>query len=1014
MRNLGYSTHQAYEQPAARSALSGKTLLLALFLPIIGHAQTAREVSGKVTDATGTGLPGVTVLVTGTSVGASTGADGDFRLQVPATATSLTVSFVGYAKQTVDITGRNTVTVALKDDAQALGDVVVVGYGTARKEDLTGAISTLGTKDFNKGTFTSPDQLLQGRTSGVQITQNSGQPGGASTIRIRGNSAVTGTGQPLYVVDGVPLDGRSARPGLNTSLGDSPDSNPLNFLNPADIESLTVLKDASATAIYGSRAAYGVVLITTKRGKVGEPKFDFGVSGGFSNILRRIKVLNADQFRQALTYYGAPSTNDLGQNNDPLGAILQTGPLQNYSGAVSGGSESARYRLSLGYLDQKGIVKKTGFQKYTANFVTNAKFLESKRLGVDINITASQSREQLAPITNNGDYRGSLIGQALQWNPTDRLYNDDGTPFVRQGQVINPVAQQQYYNDNARVTTALASISPYYKFTDWLEYRALFATNYSTGIRRTSIDQRLNIQDYQNLGYAAVSTTELQTQQMTHTLNFNKKVTSDLNVNALLGYEYTKFNYSGTGLSGRGPANADGTPIGFGTYGLDYTNYLQYSNPSGRLISSFVDPITELQSFFGRAILNYKDRYLLTATLRADGSTKFGDNNKYGYFPSLSAAWDISQEDFLKSKFESLNQLKLRLGYGRTGNQEFPAGSARSQFVFQSNNGGINQTTNANPNLKWQSDEQYNAGIDVAMFNNRVTLTADYFYKRTTDLLYPNIPGFPAAPGGSSVIWQNLDGIIVNKGVELLLGVTAVDNERFGVSFNANATFVHNNVTGLPAALVIQTGTLSGQGLSGVLSETIQNGQPLNGFYLPTYNGINPATGLYNDFTPASYVGNPNPTAIAGLSATFRFAKLSLITNFNGVFGNKIYNNTFNSVLNVSQIRAGKNISLAEYQSGVKESLANAVTPSTRFLESGNFVKLANVTLSYALGDLGKVFKGASVYAIGQNLFVITKYRGFDPEVNTNKSSGVVPSAGIDYTGYPSARTFTFGLNFSL
>jgi len=244
----------------------------------------------------------------------------------------------------------------------------------------------------------------------VQVTQNNGQPGGASTIRIRGNSAVTGTGQPLYVVDGVPLDGRSARPVLSTVLGDSPDSNPLNFLNPADIESINVLKDASSTAIYGSRAAYGVVLITTKRGKVGEPKLDFSASGGFSHILRRIDVLNADQYRQALTYYGAPATNDWGQNNDPLGAILQIGPLQNYNAAVSGGSESARYRLSMGYLDQKGIIRKTGFQKYSANFVTNAKFLESKRLGVDVNITVSQSREQLAPITNNGDFRGSLIG----------------------------------------------------------------------------------------------------------------------------------------------------------------------------------------------------------------------------------------------------------------------------------------------------------------------------------------------------------------------------------------------------------------------------------------------------------------------------------------------------------------------------------------------------------------------------------------------------------------------------
>ena len=1014
MRNTSYSAPQVYAQPAARSALSGKLLLMTLFLPLAGYAQTAREVTGKVTDGTGTGLPGVTVLVTGTTLGTSTGADGGFSLQVPAAATSLTMSFIGYAKQTVPIAGRNTVTVKLQDDSQALSDVVVVGYGTVKKSDLTGAVSALGPKDFNKGTFTSPDQLLQGRASGVQITQNSGEPGGASTIKIRGNSAVTGTGQPLYVVDGVPLDGRSSQPGLNTAFGDSPASNPLNFLNPNDIESIDVLKDASATAIYGSRAAYGVVIITTKKGKVGEARLDVGLSGGFSHILRRIDVLNADQYRQALTYYGAPAANDKGLSNDALGAITRTAPVQNYNAAVSGGTENGRYRLSVGYLDQQGIVKKTGFKKYNVNFSSNLKFLESKKLGLDINVIATQTRSQLAPITNNGDFRGSLIGQALQWNPTDSLYSANGQPVSRLGSTtINPVAQQDYYNDNARVTTMLASFSPYYKLTEWLTYRALVAATYNTGLRRTSIDQRLNITDYQQFGYAAVGTNELLTQQMTHTLSADKKLTSDLNLNAVIGYEYQKFENSGTTLSGRGPVNpTTGAPIGFGTYGLDYTNYLQFANPSGRNISSFVDPVSKLQSYFGRAILNYKQRYLLTATLRADGSTKFGDNHKYGYFPSASAAWDISQESFFKA--EAVNLLKARISYGRTGNQEFPAGSARSQFAFQSGNGGINQTTNYNPDLKWQSDEQYDAGLDMGFFNNRVTVTADYFYKRTTDLLYPNIPGYPAAPGGSSVIWQNLPGIITNKGLELLVGVTAVDNTDFGLNFNANATFVKNNVTGLNSALIIQTGTLNGQGLSGVLAETIQNGQPINGFRLPVYNGINPTSGLYNEFGPAQYAGNPNPTTLVGLSTSVRYKKLSLTANMNGVFGNKIYNNTFNSVLNVSQIRGGRNIALAEFQSGVKESLSNAVTPSTRYLESGNYAKLRNVTLSYAVGDVAGVFKGASVYVIGQNLALITNYRGFDPEVNTNKSNGVVPSAGIDYTGYPSARTFTFGVNFSL
>ena len=1015
MKNNLYKRYNPYEQPTAPAGRGPTTLLKLLLLgvlfmlcPLLSQAQANRAISGKVTDETGTGLPGVTVLVPGTSIGTSTGADGGFQLDVPATATKLSLSFVGYTTQTVDITGKSSVSVSLKSDAQALSDVVVVGYGTVRKQDLTGAVSTLTPKDFNKGTFTSPDQLIQGRASGVQVTQNSGQPGGAATIRIRGNSAVTGTGQPLYVVDGVPLDGRSARPGLNTAYGDSPDSNPLNFLNPNDIESIDVLKDASATAIYGSRAAYGVVIITTKRGKVGDAKLDIGVAGGFSTIMRKVKVLDASEFRQALAYYGASATNDRGQSNDPLGAILQTGPLQNYNASINGGNENARYRLSLGYLDQKGIVKKTEFQKYSANFVTNMKFLESKRLGTDISITASQFREQLAPITNNGDFRGSLIGQALQWNPTDSLYAANGQPISRIGtSTINPVAQQQYYDDNSRVTSALASISPYYKFTDWLEYRALLAVNYNTGIRRTSIDQRLNINDYQGRGYAGISNNELQTQQMTHTLNFNRKIGTDFNVTALLGYEYTKFANSGTNINALGPAAG-----GFGTYGLDYTNYIQISNTSARTISSFVDPVSELQSYFGRATINFRERYLLTATLRADGSTKFGDNNKYGYFPSLSAAWDISQEDFLK--VEAISQLKVRAGYGRTGNQEFPAGSARDQYVFISNgNGAFRRVNTPNADLKWQSDEQYNAGLDVALFKNRVTLTADYFYKRTTDLLYPQAPTQPAAPG-SVVKWNNLDGIIVNKGVELLAGVTVLDNPRFGLNFNANATFIRNNVSGLTAPIF--TGALSGQGLTGVQVERIQSGYPINGFFTQQFLGIDPATGqaAYADLGAPRYLGNPNPTTLAGLSTAIRFAKLSLTANFNGVFGNKIYNNTLNSVLNVSQIQGGKNIALSNFQDPIKEALSNRLAPSSRFLESGNYVKLSNLTLSYALGDLGSAFKGASIYAIGQNLFVITNYTGFDPEINTNKAVNGVPSAGIDYTGYPTARTFTFGINFSL
>ena len=1021
------SDEQAAAMPAGRLRPTWLTLLaiviLTIFVPLLSQAQANRAISGKVTDTKSTGLPGVTVLVPGTSIGTSTGADGSFQLQVPESATALLFSFIGYATQQVDITGKSTVQVGLMDDAQALNEVVVTGYGTTRKQDLTGAVTQITAKDFNRGTFTSPDQLLQGRVSGVQVSNNSGQPGGPATIRIRGNSAVTGTGQPLYVVDGVTLDGRTARPGLvaSTDVGTGADSNPLNFLNPDDIESMTILKDASATAIYGSRAAYGVVLITTKKGKTGAPILTVGAATGFSTLLRRPAFLNASQYRQALAYYNQPNSGansfDKGGDVDALDAILRTGQLQNYNLSMSGGGETGRYRISLGYLDQDGIVRKTGFKKYSANLSTNFQFLESKKLGVDINIATSQFREELASITTDAGFRGSLIGQALQWNPTRPLRKPDGSLDIEEGSVVNPLAAQEYYNDKSRVNTVLASFSPSYKFTDWLQYRLLLSVNYNSGERRSFIDQRLiTYPGLKDQGFVAISNNELTTQQLVHTLNFNKALTTDLNLNAVLGYEYTRFANLGSGVSAYG--NPDPTVGGFGTFGLDYTNYIQASASGNRLVTSFIDPSSELQSYFGRAILNFKERYVLTGTLRRDESTKFGPNNKVGYFPSFAAAWDLSREAFFPA--DKLTQLKLRAGYGLTGNQEFPAGSAQGRFAF--NNNGSQAPLNAkNDDLKWQSDRQFNVGIDIGAFNNRLTFTADYFHKTTTDLLFPTVPGQPAPPV-QTIQWRNLDGKIVNKGVEMALNATLVSNEKVEVGFNANATFIRNLVSDLVGAPIV-TGAINGQGLSGAVSQRIQNGQPINAFYLEQYTGINEKGGSNyvtvdgTDRTPRvlAFVGSPNPRTLLGLGANARYGKLSLVANMTGAFGQYIYNNTLNAFGNVGQIGGQKNIALSTFENPVKESVGNAGSASTRYLEKGDYLKLSNLTLSYGFGDVGSFVKGARIYATGQNLFVITKYDGFDPEVNTVKREGnQVPSAGIDYVPYPSARTFTFGVNFNL
>ncbi|MGE5108908.1 MAG: TonB-dependent receptor plug domain-containing protein, partial [Sphingobacteriales bacterium] len=363
-----------------KQLLSSIALVCLLLWTQVVYAQN-KTISGKVTDSKdGAAISGATIQPKGTRKGVTTGADGSFKISVDANVTKLVISSVGYASEEVDITGKTEIAVSLVVTNTSLNEVVVVGYGTAKKKDLTGAVSSVQAKDFNKGIFAAPDQLIQGKVSGVQIISNSGQPGGPSTVKIRGNSAVTGSGQPLYVVDGVPLDGRSARPGIgDIGLGGSnPGSNPLNFLNPSDIASIDVLKDASATAIYGSRAAYGVVIITTKRGQSGQAKLDFSTSVGYSQIMKKIKVLNASEFRQALTYYGLTNANDKGSSVDALDAILRNGLLQNYNLAISGGNESSKYRISLGALNQEGIVRKSGIKKYTANIALNFKFLERK------------------------------------------------------------------------------------------------------------------------------------------------------------------------------------------------------------------------------------------------------------------------------------------------------------------------------------------------------------------------------------------------------------------------------------------------------------------------------------------------------------------------------------------------------------------------------------------------------------------------------------------------------------
>lgn len=973
-------------------------LLVVPAILIAGYAYSQdKTISGKVTDSKdGSPVIGASVVAKGTTGGTSTNAEGNFSLSVPSSVTTLVITSVGFDAMEVDIAGKTSITASLTAQLGGLNEVVVIGYGTARKKDLTGSTASVAAKDFNKGTYTSPDQLIQGKAAGVLVINNTGQPGGSVTIRIRGSSSIRSGNQPLFVVDGIPLPGGSARPGGQGDNG----VNPLNFMNPSDIASIEILKDASATAIYGSRGGNGVILITTKRGKSGVPQVDASASVGISNVMKKLEVLSADEYRKALQDYGL-ATGDFGSSVDAFDEITRTALTQNYNAAVGGGNENGRYRLSVGYLKQDGIVKSTDLEKITANLATNFKFLESKKLGLDINLLVTQTQEHV--IFNNATvgFTGNVIAQALQWNPTQPLFKPGtDSAFVLVGSTtVNPVAQLRYFSDRQILNTVIASISPSYKITNDLEYKLIYSVNKQVGVLREQINRLLNNQGVENRGAAGIANAEQTSIQVTNTLNYNKQITPALNLNAVIGHEWLQYDNRYNFQVSRD----------FPNVGLNYYDFTQYSTQASRDIGSFASPTTELQSFFARAIVNYKDKYLVTGTIRADGSTRFGENNKYGYFPSVGVAWNVAKEDFLGS-VSFINNLKLRLGWGQTGNQEFASGASLSRFVF-AGPGAINQTNYGNPDLKWETSKTTNAGIDFSVFNNRLSGSIDYFYKKTTDVLFESTIVQPA-PGGK--IWINLDGYVLNKGVEIMLTGALMTSKDINWNVSANASFLDNVVEGLTGAY--ETGELRGQGFSDVRAQLVTSGQPLNVWYLRRFEGLDKATGqsIYtDDGNTLFYSGSPNPKMILGVSTDFSYKKFTATINMNGTFGHYIYNNTAASVLGIGNLGT-RNIAKSIIGGDVKEAISNAPAPSTRNLEKGNYLKMANASISYRVGNIGKNIRNLNISITGQNLFVITNYTGFDPEVNTNGDFGGIPSLGIEYVPYPSARTFQIGLNFSL
>ena len=510
------------------------------------------------------------------------------------------------------------------------------------------------------------------------------------------------------------------------------------------------------------------------------------------------------------------------------------------------------------------------------------------------------------------------------------------------------------------------------------------------------MDETINVQGIEGLGLSYVANNVLTTEQFTPTLEYRKSFSDNLNFDAVIGYEYMDFRFRGSWLGAQA----------FSTNQLPYNNILQNSRNDSRFMAGYEDPTTELQSYFARVNFNISEKYLITATMRADGSTKFGENNKYGYFPSVAAAWNISKEGFMSGGL--FDDLKLRVGWGQTGNQNFPSGASQFQFALTENN-SFQRINVANPDLKWETNTTINAGIDFAMFDYRFTGTLDYFRKNTEDILF-NFLAIPPAP--DTRYWINLPGNLINSGFELTLNGVLVSNEKLTWNLGFNVAFLDNvlqNYTG-PA---LPTGELFGQGISGTTVQQIANDQPVNVFYTREFTGIGEdGQSQYVNDGELRYVGNPNPDLLVGITTSLAFGNFDLGLNFNGAYGHEIYNNTANTVLPIGNL-GSRNIDSKLVGVTPQEATSNPVAASSRYLEKGDYLKLANATFGWNFGDIGNVLKGGRLYLTGQNLFIITDFTGFDPEVNTVNDFAGVPSFGIEYTTYPTARTVILGVNFS-
>jgi len=965
-----------------------KIWLLFLFtINILGNIYSQNKISGTVTlDSDNSSIPGATVTIKGTSDGTVTDLDGYYFLDIPTNATHLVFSFVGLDTQEIEIDGRSVINVILTTSTLDLGEVVVVGYSSDNKKLISSSFSTVSGDELQSISLKTVDGVLQGKTPGVQITQNSGTPGGGMSVRLRGASSINAGNEPLYIVDGIPITtGNYGQVGFSGQ-----GINALSDINPDDIASVTILRDASASAIYGARATNGVILITTKKGANNETTIDFGVSYGIQQLPaeRKLKLLNAAQWNE---YKG---TNVQGIDTDWLDEIFQNAPTMNADLSISGGNEKTKFYSSGTYYKQDGIVIGTSYNRLNYRLNLDHKVNDFITVGTNFAISRSFNQRVEGDQSLNGPLPNAISLAAIY-----PVYDENGK-YDESGPYANPVAIALEADNNSTSFRSLGNVYANFKLTDNLTAK----TNWGIDIYNLSehsYDPATTRQGSKYNGLGIEATSSVQQIVSNNVLQYIKSLNKNHNFDILAGYSFEISNSHSSYIEG-----------------IDFPHEdLQYLASAGTIRAASASASKSgLVSYFGQFKYNYKYKYLLSVTARYDGSSKFGANNKYGFFPAGSVAWRLSEEEFMKN-ISFISEFKLRASTGLTGNDGIPAFSTISLYQGGSNYAGQSGLSNvqlANPDLKWETTKQLDIGFDLSLANERISFVFDYYNNQTTDLLLAR--PLPISSGFSSIM-SNI-GKLENKGLELSITTINIDTD-----INWTTTF---NIAGNRNKVLELYNNQPIEGGRG--NNRIEEGQPLGIFYGYSLLGVDPSTGLlvYDDINDdgkisdedRTVIGNPNPDFIGGLNNSISFNGLEFSFFLQYVYGNDVFNGTR---IYIESLQGDDNQTIAtldKWEQVGDETYMPKVGDtkiSSRFIEDGSFLRIKNINLSYTLPKtISNKMKlnSLNIFASIQNAYTFTNYSGMDPEVNYAGDSDFV--MGTDFFTYPQARSFNFGISIGL